>query len=148
MSKTTNRSSDSPIVSEMKTFAAVWNELYEAQEFDNMKFLATETVQIANATSTDPSPNAAGMIVGRDAYFKGIYDTFYGGPKGHESNLLVMDYENWEYVSVGNDEKSYYTIGKYFIYWSDQSKQTTVGVNCWLMKKVDGEWLIDKVINN
>lgn len=148
MNNTNHQSSDSPIVHEMKAFAADWNELYEAQEFENMKFLATETVQIANATSTDPSPNPAGMIVGRDAYFKGIHDTFYGGPNGNESNLLVMDYENWEYVSVGNDEESYYTIGKYFIYWSDQSKATTVGVNCWLMKKVDGEWFIDKVINN
>ena len=59
-----------------------------------------------------------------------------------------MDYENWEYISVGNDEESYYTIGKYTIFWSDKSKERTVGVNCWLLKKVKGNWLIYRVMNN
>ena len=139
---------DSAIVKEMKSFAKNWNGLYKALEFDKMKLLATEGVEIANATSKNPKANAAGMIVGRDAYFKGIHDTYYGSADGKESNILVMDYENWEYVSVGNDAESYYTIGKYTVFPSDISQEPMVGVNCWLMKKVDGKWLIDKVINN
>lgn len=138
---------DSNLVREMKAFAENWNELYKSVQFDKMKLLATEDVGIANATSTDPSPNKAGLIIGRDAYFKGIYDTYYGA-SGKESNLLVMNYENWEYISVGNDQESYYTIGTYTIYPSDKTQPPTVGVNCWLLKKVDGNWLIYRVINN
>ncbi|MFK7785010.1 MAG: hypothetical protein AB8B56_07835 [Crocinitomicaceae bacterium] len=145
---------DSAIVKEMKAFAKNWNKLYKAEEFEQMKFLATEDVEIANATSKNPKPNEAGMIVGRDAYFDGIYYTYYGGsPDGkrlNQKNILTMNYEDWEYISVGNDEESYYTIGTYTINWSDKKKnpKPTVGVNCWLMKKVDGNWLIYRVINN
>jgi hypothetical protein len=138
-------------IREIKELARYWNELYEALDFDQMKLLATEDVGIANATSTDPSPNQAGLIIGRDAYFKGIYDTYYGmskdGRRLDESNLLVMNYEDWEYISTGNDEESFYTIGTYTIYWSDATKKPYVGVNCWLLKKVGGKWLIDRVIN-
>lgn len=143
---------DSQVVTELKSFAKKWNELYQSLEFEQMKLLATKDVGIANATSTDPSPNKAGLIIGRDAYFKGIYDTYYGvseeGKILNEKNILIMDYENWEYISVGNDEESYYTIGKYTIFWSDKSKEPTVGVNCWLLKKIKGNWLIYRVINN
>lgn len=138
---------DAEVVAEMKAFAKNWNKLYKSTEFEKMKLLATEDVQIANATSTDPKPNKAGMIVGRDAYFKGIFDTYYG-ESGTESNLLVMDWENWEYVSLGNDEECFYTIGKYTVFPSNPKLKPIVGVNCWLMRKVDGKWLIGRVVNN
>lgn len=144
---------DAAVVAEMKAFAKNWNKLYKATEFEKMKLLATEDVEIANATSTEFKPNKAGMIVGRDAYFQGIFDTYYGTsgtviPSGDQKNILVMDWENWEYVSLGNDAECYYTIGTYTIYWSDPTQKPVVGVNCWLMNKVDGKWLIRKVINN
>jgi hypothetical protein len=144
--------SDTNVVNEIKAFAKNWNKLYKAKEFEKMKLLATEDVEIANATSTEFTPNQAGMIVGRDAYFQGIFDTYYGTtgttkPSETAKNILVMDWENWEYVSVGNDSEFYYTIGKYSIYWS-APKEPLVGVNCWLLQKVKGKWLIRRVINN
>lgn len=92
-------------IQELKQFARRWNELYAAQKFEQMKDLATEDVGIANAQK---SKDSTGLIYGRQAYFNGIYEA-YRGSTGKEHNLLVMDYENWEYISLGDNR--FYTIG-------------------------------------
>src|SRR5579872_2888370 len=94
-------------VKQLKQFAKRWNDLYAAQKFEEMKDLATEDIGIANAPE---SKDSSGLIYGRQAYFNGIYDA-YRGSTGKEHNLLVMDYENWEYISL--DDNRFYTIGKY-----------------------------------
>ena len=83
-------------VKQLKQFAKRWNELYAAQKFEEMKDLATEDIGIANAPE---SKDSSGLIYGRQAYFNGIYDA-YRGSTGKEQNLLVMDYENWEYIAL------------------------------------------------
>lgn len=125
-------------VEQLKHFAKRWNELYAAQRFEEMKDLATEDVGIANAPE---SKDSSGLIYGRQAYFKGIYDAYYG-PTGKQHNLLVMDYENWEYIPLGRD--SFYTIGKYTL------QPDVVGVNCWLLRRDSHKdpWRIFRVINN
>jgi hypothetical protein len=125
-------------VKQLKQFAKRWNELYAAQKFEEMKDLATEDVGIANAAE---SKDSSGLIYGRQAYFKGIYDAYYGYT-GQQHNLLVMDYENWEYIPLGHDR--FYTIGKYTL------QPDVVGVNCWLLRRDShkGPWRILRVINN
>ena len=105
-----------------------------------MKDLATEDVGIANAeASTYPS----GLIYGRQAYYDGIHDAFYG-ISGKEKNLLVMKYEEWEYIPLGNNNTFYYTIGRYTL------QPNVEGVNCWLLRRdtVGAPWRIFRVINN
>jgi hypothetical protein len=92
-------------IQELKQFARRWNELYAAQKFEEMKDLATEDVGIANA---EKSKDSIALIYGRQSYFNGIYEA-YRGSTGNEHNLLVMDYENWEYISLGDND--FYTIG-------------------------------------
>lgn len=125
-------------VKQLKQFAKRWNDLYAAQKFEEMKDLATEDVGIANAQE---SRDSTGLIYGRQAYFNGIYEA-YRGSTGKEHNLLVMDYENWEYVSLGDNQ--FYTIGKYTL------QPNTVGVNCWLLRRDSHQhpWRIFRVINN
>lgn len=125
-------------IQELKQFARRWNELYAAQKFEQMKDLATEDVGIANAQK---SKDSTGLIYGRQAYFNGIYEA-YRGSTGKEHNLLVMDYENWEYISLGDNR--FYTIGKYSL------QPDVVGVNCWLLRRDShsGPWRIFRVINN
>lgn len=124
-------------VKQLKQFAKRWNELYAAQRFEEMKDLATEDIGIANAQD---SKDSTGLIYGRQAYFKGIYDAYYGSGKEH--NLLVMDYENWEYIPLGDNH--FYTIGKYTL------QPNVVGVNCWLLRRDSHKdpWRIFRVINN
>jgi hypothetical protein len=125
-------------VKQLKQFAKRWNELYAAQKFQEMKDLATEDIGIANAPE---SKHPSGLIYGRQAYFNGIYDA-YRGSTGKEQNLLVMDYENWEYISLGDNR--FYTIGKYTL------QPNVVGVNCWLLRRDSHKdpWRIFRVINN
>ncbi|MBN3884144.1 MAG: hypothetical protein HWQ44_14530 [Nostoc sp. JL34] len=53
------------VIEQLKQFAKRWNELYAAEKFEEMKYLATEDVGIANAKdSKEPS----GLIYGRDKY--------------------------------------------------------------------------------
>jgi hypothetical protein len=86
-------------VEQLKQFANRWNELYAARKFEEMKALATEDVGIANAPE---SKGPSGLIYGRQAYFNGIYEAYYGST-GKEHNLLIMDYENWEYIPAGDN---------------------------------------------
>jgi hypothetical protein len=125
-------------VEQLKQFAKRWNELYAALKFEDMKGLATEDVGIANAPE---SKDQSGLIYGRQAYFNGIYEAYYGS-SGKEHNLLVMDYENWEYIPLGNDQ--FYTIGKYTL------QPNVTGVNCWLLRRDSPQepWRIFRVINN
>ena len=125
---------------QLKQFAKEWNALYASEKFEDMKNLATEDVGIANAgRSNHPS----GLIFGRQAYYDGIYNA-YRGSTGTEKNLLVMEYEGWEYIPLGNDNTQYYTIGRYTL------QPNIVGVNCWLLRRdtVADPWLIFRVINN
>ncbi len=134
------------VIQELKKFAQHWNYLYKTEQFEEMKLLATEDVGIANAQDSNyPS----GLIYGRDAYYKGIYDTYHGSD-GTEKNILVMQYEDWEYIPLG-DNNTFYTIGKYIIYSSSSvaSSPNIVGVNCWLLHRhCPDEWQIFRVINN
>ena len=125
-------------IKQLKQFAKRWNELYAAQKFEEMKDLATDDIGIANAPE---SKDSSGLIYGRQAYFKGIYDAYYGST-GKEHNLLVMDYQNWEYIPLGDNR--FYTIGKYTL------QPDVVGVNCWLLRRDShgGPWRIFRVINN
>ncbi|MFZ2406306.1 MAG: hypothetical protein WAW41_14290 [Methylobacter sp.] len=119
----------------MKQFAGNWNELYASERFEEMKYLATEDVGIANAeASTCPT----GLIYGREAYYDGIVNAY-----GKEKNLLVMEYEEWEYIPLGNDNTFYYTIGRYTL------QPNVEGVNCWLLRRdaVGAPWRIFRVIN-
>ena len=127
------------IVAELMSFAQHWNDLYKNCEFEKMKYLATEDVAIANAQA---STSITGLIYGRQAYYNGIYQA-YVGASGKESNLLVMKYEGWEYIPLG-DENHFYTIGKYTL------EPNIIGVNCWLLKRASTEhpWRIYRVINN
>src|SRR5579863_8321446 len=111
-----------PAVEQLKQFAKRWNDLYATQKFEEMKYLATEDVGIANAPE---SKGQSGLIYGRQAYFNGIYEAYYGS-NGKEHNLLVMDYENWEYIPLGDNR--FYTIGKYTL------DPNVTGVNCWLLR--------------
>lgn len=123
------------IVAELMDFAKKWNTLYANCEFEKMKGLAIEDVAIANA---EASTSITGLIYGREEYYKGIV-----GAYGKDKNLLVMKYDDWEYIPLG-DENHFYTIGKYTL------EPDIVGVNCWLLKResADDEWLIYRVINN
>lgn len=127
------------IVAELMDFAQKWNTLYAACKFEEMKLLATEDVGIANVQA---SSSITGLIYGRQAYFNGIYQA-YSGASGKEHNLLVMKYDEWEYIPLG-DENHFYTIGKYTL------EPNILGVNCWLLKREspDHPWLIYRVINN
>jgi hypothetical protein len=120
---------------QVKQFAQTWNELYAAEQFEKMKELATEDVGIANAPE---SRSGTGLIYGRQAYYDGIVGA-YRGASGKE---LVMCYEGWEYIPLG-DGHSFYTIGKYTL------QPDTVGVNCWLLrrKSLAEPWRILRVIN-
>lgn len=126
-------------IEQLKQFAKNWNELYAEEKFEEMKYLATEDVGIANAqASTEPS----GLIYGHQAYYDGIYNTYYGS-SGKEKNLLVMEYEDWEYIPLG-DDNTFYTIGRYTL------QPNVVGVNCWLLRRNSfaDPWRIFRVINN
>jgi len=125
-------------VKQLKQFAKRWNELYAGHRFEDMKDLATEDVGIANAQK---SKQSTGLIYGRQEYFNGIYEA-YRGSTGKEHNLLVMEYETWEYVPLG--ENQFYTIGKYTL------QPNVVGVNCWLLRRDSHNepWRIFRVINN
>ncbi len=127
-----------PAVKQLKQFAKRWNDLYATQKFEEMKYLATEDVGIANAPE---SKDQSGLIYGRQAYFNGIYEAYYGST-GKEHNLLVMDYENWEYIPLGDNR--FYTIGKYTL------QPNVTGVNCWLLRRdsLKDLWRIFRVINN
>ncbi len=125
-------------IEQIQQFAKTWNELYQAEKFDQMMDLACVDVGIANAkASTDPS----GLIFGRENYKKGIVDTYYGS-SGKEHNLLVMQWQGWEYIRL--DDNQYYTIGRYTL------EPNYVGVNCWLLRREhqDAPWRIYRVINN
>ena len=127
-------------IEQLKQFARMWNALYAAEKFEDMKYLATEDVGIANAgRSNHPS----GLIFGRQSYYDGIYNAYHGS-SGKEKNLLVMEYEGWEYLPLGNDNTHYYTIGRYTL------QPNIVGVNCWLLRRdtVAHPWQIFRVINN
>lgn len=122
------------VIEQLKQFAKRWNELYAAEKFEEMKYLATEDVGIANAKdSKEPS----GLIYGRDKYYEGIVNAY-----GEQKNLLVMEYENWEYIPL--DGNTFYTIGKYTLGTS------VVGVNCWLLRRNSpaDPWRIFRVIDN
>ncbi|MBG1272045.1 hypothetical protein [Nostoc sp. WHI] len=122
------------VIEQLKQFAKRWNELYAAEKFEEMKYLATEDVGIANAKdSKEPS----GLIYGRDKYYEGIVNAY-----GKEKNLLVMKYENWEYIPL--DDNTFYTIGKYTL------EPKMVGVNCWLLRRNSpaDPWRIFRVIDN
>lgn len=127
------------IVAELMGLAKKWNKLYAEAKFEKMKLLATEDVAIANAQA---STSITGLIYGRQAYYNGIYQAYHGA-SGKEKNLLVMKYDEWEYISLG-DENHFYTIGKYTL------EPNIVGVNCWLLKResASSPWLIYRVINN
>ncbi len=127
------------IVAELMDFANHWNKLYAEEKFEEMKLLATEDVAIANAQA---STSITGLIYGRQAYYDGIHQA-YVGSSGKEKNLLVMQYDGWEYIPLG-DENHFYTIGKYTL------QPNIVGVNCWLLKREspDHPWRIYRVINN
>ncbi|MCM8535779.1 MAG: hypothetical protein NE334_07580 [Lentisphaeraceae bacterium] len=124
-------------IRQIKDFAQNWNHLYATEQFEEMKLLATENVGIANSAESE---YPTGLIYGRQAYYDGIYGA-YTGSSGKEKNLLVMDYENWEYIPLS--EHSFYTIGKFSL------QQSPDGVNCWLLKRHDSysPWLIERVIN-
>jgi hypothetical protein len=123
------------IVAELMTFAQKWNTLFAEGKFEEMKLLATEDVAIANVQASD---SITGLIYGRQAYYDGIV-----GAAGKKHNLLVMKYDEWEYIPLG-DENHFYTIGKYTL------EPEEVGVNCWLLKRAsaDKPWRIYRVINN
>ncbi|XXX80327.1 hypothetical protein WMF30_16310 [Sorangium sp. So ce134] len=125
-------------IEQVKEFAETWNKLYAEEQFEQMKELATEDVGIANASE---SKSKTGLIYGRQAYYDGIVGA-YRGASGKEKNLLVMQYEGWEYVSLG-DPLSFYTIGKYTL------QPDIVGVNCWLLRRTSPTepWRIFRVIN-
>ena len=127
-----------PAIDQIKQFAKQWNELYAATKFEEMKDLATEDVAIANAAAAS---NPSGLIYGRQAYYDGIFQAYYGS--GNENNLLTMLYEDWEYISLG-DNNTFYTIGRYSL------QPDIVGVNCWLLRRESSAapWRISRVINN
>lgn len=125
-------------IEQLKHFAKTWNALYATEKFEEMKYLATEDVGIANA---EASTCATGLIYGRQAYYDGIYNAYYGA-SGTEKNLLVMKYEEWEYIPLNNDNTFFYTIGRYTL------QPNVEGVNCWLLRRdTDGSWRIFRVIN-
>ncbi len=126
-------------IEQVKQFARTWNQLYAAEKFEEMKALATEDVGIANAPE---STSGTGLIYGRQAYYDGIVGA-YRGASGKEKNLLVMQYEGWEYLPMP-DGLHFYTIGKYTL------QPSTVGVNCWLLRRGSPAepWRIFRVINN
>jgi hypothetical protein len=130
-----NQNTDEKIIAELKVFAQKWNDLYAEGKFEEMKLLATEDVGIADAAH---SKSTTGLIYGRQEY----YDLIVGA-SGKDHHLLVMQYEDWEYIPLG-DENHFYTIGKYTL------EPDIVGVNCWLLKRAspDHPWLIYRVINN
>ncbi|MGB3182406.1 MAG: hypothetical protein WBB45_13530 [Cyclobacteriaceae bacterium] len=134
-----NQDTYDKIVAELMGFAKNWNKLYEEAAFEEMKLLATEDVAIANVQASD---SVTGLIYGRQAYYNGIYQA-YTGDSGKEKNLLIMQYDTWEYIPLG-DENHFYTIGKYTL------QPNIVGVNCWLLKRESpgDSWLIYRVINN
>lgn len=126
-------------IDQLKQFARNWNELYAAKKFEEMKDLATEDVGIANV---EASTSRSGLIYGRQAYYDGIYGAYHGST-GKEQNLLVMKYEDWEYIPLGNND-TFYTIGRYTL------EPNMVGVNCWLLRRnsFSSPWKIYRVINN
>lgn len=126
-------------IEQLMHFAKTWNDMYAAEKFEEMKSLATVDVGIANARS---SSSPSGLIYGRQAYYDGIHQAYYGS-SGKGKNLLVMQYEGWEYIRL-NDENTYYTIGRYTL------QPGIVGVNSWLLRRDSGAapWLISRVINN
>lgn len=125
-------------IAQLKDFARQWNELYAATRFEEIKQLATEDVGIAN---TQVSVAPTGLIYGRQAYYDGIFGA-YSGATGKEHNLLVMQYEGWEYIPLGNAD-TFYTIGRYTL------EPDVVGVNCWLLRRdsCSAPWRIFRVIN-
>ena len=126
-------------IEQLKEFAQNWNELYAEEKFEEMKYLATEDVGIGNAQD---STHRSGLIYGRQAYYDGIYNTYYGSSR-KEKNLLVMKYKDWEYIPLG-DNNTFYTIGRYTL------QPNVVGVNCWLLRRncFADPWRIFRVINN
>lgn len=125
-------------IEQIKKFAQTWNELYASEKFDAMKELATEDVGIANVQlSTDET----GLIYGREAYKQGIVEA-YRGKDEKQQNLLIMQYESWEYIPLA--QNLFYTIGRYTL------EPDYSGVNCWLLRRDDpnSPWRIFRVINN
>lgn len=133
------RVTDPSSIDSVKAFAQTWNRLYAAERFEEMKDLATEDVGIANAPE---SRTGTGLIYGRQAYYDGIVGA-YRGASGNEKNLLVMQYEGWEYIPLP-DGRHFYTIGTYTL------QPATVGVNSWLLRRdaAVGPWRVFRVINN
>ena len=126
-------------IEQVKQFARTWNRLYAAERFEEMKGLATEDVGIANAPQ---SAAGTGLIYGRQAYYDGIVGA-YRGASGNEKNLLVMQYDGWEYLPLP-DGRHFFAIGKYTL------QPATIGVNSWLLRRDSpaDPWRVFRVINN